>query len=244
VISCDEPDDSTANLSVCYRYRAEDEDNLTVDFYDKEFIWRYLLTRDADTQMDPRWEGEQLVGRKIHPDPGFREGSTAYGKTEYGSVIYGGVKGGTWNTEGFKVATYTEEETDDDGKTTNVNPWVTLEGLDGKILVDKEDRKMKFEVGKEDADGNMQFHGSSWDPAEDAGAKLIGRRIALCEFGQDADGDGESDQCQPSAWVKRPFVIAFDEETKQHTLRFQDKTEKELGLEPNGTSSWRFLLGW
>jgi hypothetical protein len=210
VISCDEPDDSTANLSVCYRYRAEDEDNLTVDFYDNEFIWRYLLTRDADTQMDPRWEGEQLVGRKIHPGRDYRGD----------------------NTEGFTVATYTEEETGDDGKTTKVGK-VTLEGVDGNI-----------EVGKQDADGNMQFYGNLWDPAEDAGAKLIGRRIALCEYGQDADGDGEDDQFQPSAWVKRPFVIAFDEETKKHTLRFQDKTEKELELEPNGFTSWRFLLGW
>ena len=200
VLSCAKTADSDAMLQLCYRYRAADEDDAAIDFFDNDFVWRWLQTRDGDTIMDPDWEGQALVGKTIqHYEP--RQGSCG----EVESVA----------------------EADEDGVV-----FATVAGASGPV-----------EVGKRDPDGKVQFYGNNTDPAN-TGAELIGRRIALCKWGKDADGDGADDQRSPGAWVKRPFVIAFDQDTQEHTVRYEDKTEETLGLEPHGKTSWRFLLGW
>ena len=150
------------------------------------------------------------------------EGQQLVGKT---IQHYGGGAGRTTGSKVMKI----EEKTNEDGQQV---VWATdADGID------------EIEVGKVAADGTLQYYGNRWDP-EHAGADLIGRRIALCEYGQDDDGDGEMDQFQPAAWDKRPFVIAYDTTTEAHTVRYEDNTEEVVYLEPKGTSSWRYLQGW
>ena len=172
--------------------------NGSFNFYDGSFIFRKLLTRDNETEMDPEWEGEQLVGKTIQ----FYKGDSSEGNKQAGKV----------------TAVHIAE----DGESATA----TVEGHDEPV-----------QIAETNAAGDLVYYGNLCDP-EWRGADLIGRRIALCECTYDGA------QSDPASWVKRPFVISYDEDTGKHRVRFQDNTEKDVALEPKGEDSWRYLLGW
>jgi hypothetical protein len=180
----------------------------------------HSTARDEKTTMDPDWEGECLIGKTI-------QAPLPYGKVKVTGVdVFGSV-------------------------TADSNIIATCERVDdphylSRCSLEEDDRDPESEVvvGTIDSTGVAYYYGKSVDP-EHPGADLVGRRVALCTYNQDQDGDGEIDeQSDPKSWLKRPFCLEYDASDHMHKFRFADGTEERIALEPHGNASWRYLKGW